>query len=245
MSQSSLVGTIPRHIAIVMDGNGRWAEQRLLSRLSGHRRGVDAAECVVRSCLDYGVPCLTLFAFSTENWRRPDQEIESLFSLLVSAVRRQVDFLKQQGVRLSFIGDRGSLTPFAGLLDELSRAEKETQNNDRLFLNVALNYGGRWDIVQAFRSFVADNPFLSPCDVSSERLRPYFCLSHLPEPDLFIRTSGEHRISNFFLWQLAYTEFYFTPIFWPDFDEQAFADAIDVFQRRNRRFGSVGTALNN
>lgn len=234
---------VPQHIAIVMDGNGRWAEKRSMSRLSGHSKGVDAVESVVRGCLCHRVPCLTLFAFSTENWRRPVSEVDALFSLLVVALRQHMGFLKEHGVCLSFIGDRFFLSNYSSLLDELGRAEEETRGNNKLFLNIALNYGGRWDIIQAVKGFVADHPSFSPEDISVESLSPYFCLSHLPEPDLFIRTSGEYRISNFFLWQLAYTEFYFTPVFWPDFNEKSLTDAIGVFQRRNRRFGSVGGSV--
>lgn len=235
----------PKHIAVVMDGNGRWAQERSLSRFLGHEKGIEAVERIISGCVHHLVPYLTLFAFSTENWRRSSHEVKALFSLLVRAVSERITLLKERGIRLCFVGSRSSLNDYPDVLQAMDRAEKETQEGEKLQVNVALNYGGRWDIVQAVKNFLRDSPGVSPQDISEELLRPYFCLAHLPDPDLFIRTSGEYRISNFFLWQLAYTELYFTPVFWPDFDEKILFDAILFFRQRQRRFGAVQNSFPN
>lgn len=223
---------VPRHIAVVMDGNGRWATRRLLPRTAGHKVGVDALKRLVRGCLIQGVPHLTVFAFSSENWNRPAEEVGALMDLFVQALRRETRELASQGVRLRFVG---RLEAFEPTLRELMReGEAITAENLRLQLNVAINYGGRWDIVQAAQAMVARG---EPIDEAS--LSAHLCMADLPEPDLLIRTGGERRISNFLLWQLAYTELYFTDILWPEFDEAALAAAIADYAARERRFGRV------
>jgi len=226
-------GDTPRHVAIIMDGNGRWARRRRLPRIAGHRRGAEAVRAALRACADRGIEYLTLFAFSSENWRRPPEEVALLMKLFRTALEREVDELHANGVRLKVVGDTQRFDPKIRKLVE--RAEDLTAQNRRLTLTIAANYGGRWDILQALNRFIKEN---SPASqVEEEQLAPYLAMSYAPEPDLFIRTGGEQRISNFLLWQLAYTELYFTETLWPDFDGAALDAAIASYRARERRFG--------
>jgi len=224
---------VPRHVAIIMDGNGRWAKQRFMPRVAGHKRGVDTVREIVKACIERGVEQLTLFAFSSENWRRPEDEVTKLMELFVLALEREVDKLHKNGVRLRIVGDLARFGPRLNKL--IADGEALTKNNTRLVLNVAANYGGRWDILQAVNGLIADQDRNGP--ITEADLAQGLCLSDAPEPDLFIRTGGEKRISNFLLWQLAYTELYFTDTLWPDFDAAALDAAIDSYQKRERRFG--------
>jgi undecaprenyl diphosphate synthase len=231
------VGDVPRHVAIIMDGNGRWAKQRLLPRVAGHRRGVESVRATVRRCIERGVQYLTLFAFSSENWRRPAEEVSILMELFLRALEQEVIKLHDNDIRFRVVGD---LSRFDSRIRERALAgEALTANNRRLTLTVAANYGGRWDIAQAARACFATNPELleTRAPVLPEALEPYLAMAYAPEPDLFIRTGGEQRISNFLLWQLAYTELYFTDTLWPDFDGDALDRAIMSYRSRERRFG--------
>ena len=224
---------VPRHIAVIMDGNGRWAKRRLLPRVAGHRRGVDALRGVIRTCAERGVAHLTVFAFSSENWRRPQEEVTLLMELFMRALENEVARLHENGIRFRVIGD---LSGFSERIQALIRdAETLTRANDRLVFTVAANYGGRWDVVQAVRRLMAAGVTADAVDEAA--LAQHLSLADLPEPDLFIRTGGEQRISNFLLWQLAYTELYFTETLWPDFDAAALDQAIASYRRRERRFG--------
>ena len=227
---------VPRHVAIIMDGNGRWAKQRLLPRVAGHRKGVEAVRATVRSAIERGVEYLTLFAFSSENWRRPADEVSILMDLFLRALEQEVAKLHENNIRFKTIGD---MTRFPARIRELITAgEALTARNTRLTLTVAANYGGRRDIAQAAQRYFADHPEAADGPpMAPEALDPYLAMSYAPEPDLFIRTGGEQRISNFLLWQLAYTEFYFTDLLWPDFDAAAFDAAITSYRNRERRFG--------
>lgn len=225
---------MPRHIAIIMDGNGRWAKKRFLPRVMGHKRGVETVRDVVKQCVNLGVEYLTLFAFSSENWRRPPDEVKFLMGLFMEALKREVVKLHQNHIRLVLIGDRSRFDP--QLLKEIHEAEKLTQHNTRLTLTIAANYGGRWDIHQAVQRMVHAKPELVNGFTESD-LDDYLSMHYAPEPDLFIRTGGEKRISNFLLWQLAYTELYFTDTLWPDFDEHSFNHALLSYRQRERRFG--------
>ncbi|MEQ8233424.1 MAG: polyprenyl diphosphate synthase, partial [Gammaproteobacteria bacterium] len=211
----------PRHVAIIMDGNGRWARKRQLPRIAGHRAGVENVRNIVRYCAESGVEALTLFAFSSENWRRPPTEVRLLFELFLHVLEQEVERLHEGGVRLRVIGDR---EPFSRKLREaIAQAESRTRDNDRLQLVIAANYGGRWDITAAARELAARaaRGELDPADITDDMLGSRLALADLPEPDLFIRSGGEQRISNYLLWQLAYTELYFTDCLWPDFDISA------------------------
>lgn len=231
---------VPRHVAIIMDGNGRWARQRMLPRVAGHRKGVETVREIIRACIERGVQYLTLFAFSSENWRRPPEEVSLLMQLFVVALEQEVTRLHENDIRFRLIGD---VSRFDERLRKLiADAEALTANNTRLTLTIAANYGGRWDILQAANRMLAEHPELVH-GFDEEDLAPYLCLADAPEPDLFIRTGGEQRISNFLLWQLAYTELYFTDTLWPDFDAEAFDAAIASFQRRERRFGRTSEQL--
>jgi undecaprenyl diphosphate synthase len=228
------VRDVPRHIAIIMDGNGRWARQRLLPRVAGHRRGVETVRDVIRSCIAQGVEYLTLFAFSSENWRRPADEVGFLMQLFLRALENEVAKLHENGIRFRVIGD---LSRFEGRIVQLIRdAEGLTAGNTRLTLTIAANYGGRWDIAQAVQKMLQARPE-SALGFAPEELTPHLSMAYAPEPDLFIRTGGEQRVSNFLLWQLAYTEFYFIDTLWPDFGEDALAAAVRSYQSRERRFG--------
>ncbi len=230
----------PRHIAIIMDGNGRWAKKRFLPRFAGHRRGVETVRDTVKQCLDRGIEYLTLFAFSSENWRRPDEEVTLLMQLFMRALRQEVSKLNRNGVRLRVVGD---LSRFDVELQSLIHAsEQRTAGNDKLTLTIAANYGGRWDILQAVNRMALAHPDKQGC-WSEADLEPFLAMSFSPEPDLFIRTGGEERVSNFLLWQLAYAEFYFTDTLWPEFDSAAFGMAISSYQQRERRFGRTSEQL--
>ena len=231
---------VPRHIAIVMDGNGRWARKRLLPRVAGHKRGLDTVRRVVRLCVDKGVSHLTLFAFSSENWRRPADEVSFLMQLFMQALREEVQKLHEHNIRLRVIGDLSRFD--AQLTDTIRAAEAKTAGNTALTLSIAANYGGRWDILNAVNAMLAANPDKAG-GFTEDELAPYLCLADAPEPDLYIRTGGEQRVSNFLLWQLAYTEFYFTDCLWPDFDEAAFSEALASYARRERRFGRTSEQL--
>ncbi|PWQ92684.1 polyprenyl diphosphate synthase [Leucothrix pacifica] len=226
---------IPRHIAIVMDGNGRWAQQRRRPRLYGHHRGAEAVRSTVKTCGRLSVECLTLFAFSSENWKRPEDEVKGLMTLLSKALDREAKGLIKHGVRLRFIGDTSAFSQ--KLQEKIAHVEALTAEGDGLLLQIAANYGGRWDIVQATQKIIAENP---DAVITEESISSYVSTSDVPDPDLFIRTGGERRISNFLLWQLAYSELYFTDLLWPDFDEQALIEAIKDFSGRQRRFGMTG-----
>jgi undecaprenyl diphosphate synthase len=232
--------TIPRHVAVIMDGNGRWAKKRFLPRVAGHVKGVELVREMVRACLERGISYLTLFAFSSENWRRPQEEVSLLMQLFVKALEQEVEKLGRNGVRLRVIGDLSRFDPH--LQELIRRAENKTAENDRLVLTIAANYGGRWDIMQAANRLALAEPDRSG-SWSEADLEPYLAMSYAPEPDLFIRTGGEERISNFLLWQLAYTELYFTPTLWPDFATAEFDKAIASYQKRERRFGRTSEQL--
>ncbi|HEX2565219.1 MAG TPA: polyprenyl diphosphate synthase [Burkholderiales bacterium] len=226
-------GAVPRHVAVIMDGNGRWAKQRMLPRFAGHKRGVEAVRAAVRACVERGVEFLTLFAFSSENWRRPAEEVALLMQLFQGALVSEMERLNRNGVRLRIVGDTRRFDPsIRRLIDD---AERLTAENKRLTLTIAANYGGRWDILQALNRFTAEHGPRS--EIAEDDLAPYLAMAYAPEPDLFIRTGGEQRISNFLLWQLAYTELYFTETLWPDFDAAALDAAIASYRSRERRFG--------
>jgi undecaprenyl diphosphate synthase len=227
---------VPHHVAIIMDGNGRWARQRRLPRVAGHRRGGEAVRAIVRACAERGVGYLTLFAFSSENWRRPADEVSILMDLFLRALEQEVAKLHENGIRFKVVGD---LARFDRRIRELiAEGEALTAANTRLTLTIAANYGGRWDIGQAARRYFAANPGVAAGgDFLPEAIEPYLAMAYAPEPDLFIRTGGEQRVSNFLLWQLAYTELYFTPMLWPDFDAAALDTAIEWYTQRERRFG--------
>jgi undecaprenyl diphosphate synthase len=231
---------LPRHVAIVMDGNGRWAQQRSLPRTAGHREGAKAARRVVQACGERGIKVLTLFAFSSENWRRPRPEVDVLMNLFLTTLRSEIRRLDKTNVRLRFIGDPGAFSDT--LREYMIKAERRTAANDGLTLVIAANYGGRWDIAQAARRVSEEvlAGHLQPGDITVDLLHHYTCLADLPAPDLFIRTGGEQRISNFLLWQMAYTEFYFTDRLWPDYDASDLELACAAFANRQRRFGRTG-----
>ncbi len=231
---------IPRHVAIIMDGNGRWARQRHLPRVAGHRVGLEAVRKTIKACVKHRVEVLTLFAFSSENWRRPKEEVGLLMNLFMTALDKEVKKLHKNGVRLRIIGDVTGFNP--ELQQRIRAAEELTRDNTTLSLNIAANYGGRWDITQACQSLAQEVAAGTlQCEtISEELLKSRLSLGDLPEPDLFIRTGGEQRISNFLLWQLAYTELYFTELLWPSFDDKAFAEALKSFAGRQRRFGRTG-----
>ncbi|MBI5429009.1 MAG: isoprenyl transferase [Nitrosomonadales bacterium] len=234
------VSSIPRHVAIIMDGNGRWAKQRFMPRVAGHQRGVEALREVVKACRDLGVGYLTVFAFSSENWRRPAEEVSFLMTLFLKMLEREVEKLHRNDIRLRIIGDR---SPFDDKLRQTMReAELLTEKNSALTLTIAANYGGRWDVMHALRTMLKEHPELMQTFTEAD-VQPYLSMSDAPEPDLFIRTGGEQRISNFMLWQLAYTELYFTDTLWPAFDRGEFEKAIASYQKRERRFGRTSEQL--
>lgn len=230
---------VPRHIAVIMDGNGRWARKRLMPRVAGHRKGVEALREVIRACAERGVSHLTVFAFSSENWRRPQEEVTLLMELFLRALENEVARLHENQIRFRVIGD---LSGFSERIQALIRdAEALTRNNTRLTLTVAANYGGRWDIVQAVKKLMLSG--MAPGAINETTLAEQLSIADMPEPDLFIRTGGEQRISNFLLWQLAYTELYFTNALWPDFDAAALDAAIASYRTRERRFGRTSEQL--
>jgi undecaprenyl diphosphate synthase len=227
---------IPKHVAVVMDGNGRWAKKRFLPRVAGHKQGVDALRRVVQACIDRDISVLSVFAFSSENWKRPHEEVSGLMELLGLALTREVPKLHEQGVQIHFPGDKTGLS--SRVVDGLRAAELATQTNTRLILNVCFNYGGRWDICQAATKLTEHG-----LPVTEAALAENLALAHVPDPDLFIRTGGEMRVSNFLLWQMAYSEFYFSAALWPDFGAEELDAAISSFQQRERRFGRISDQL--
>ena len=227
---------VPRHVAIVMDGNGRWAAKRFLPRIAGHKQGVDSLSRCVKACLERGIGVLTVFAFSSENWNRPSEEVFGLMDLMVMALAREVPRLNDNGVRLHFVGDRRRLSE--KVQAGLAQAERDTASNRRLIFNVCFNYGGRWDIVQAAQKLASRGEAITELSLGGA-----MALAHVPDPDLLIRTGGELRISNFLLWQAAYCELYFSEKLWPEFDDAALDEAIAVFRTRERRFGKTSAQL--
>jgi undecaprenyl diphosphate synthase len=239
-SNPSETGRIPRHIAIIMDGNGRWAKQRFMPRVAGHQRGVEALRDSVKACVELGVKYLTVFAFSSENWRRPADEVSFLMTLFLKMLEREISKLHQNNIRLRIIGDRSRFDD--KLKQTMQEAESLTANNSALTLTIAANYGGRWDVMQAMQSLLKEKPHLAQTFTEAD-FQPYLTMSDAPEPDMFIRTGGEQRISNFMLWQLAYTELYFTDTLWPAFDRNELDKAIFSYQKRERRFGRTSEQL--
>ena len=229
--------SVPKHIAVIMDGNGRWAKKRFLPRVMGHKRGLDALENMVKHCAKLGVQYLTVFAFSTENWRRPEDEVSFLMGLFLQALQKQVRRLHENNMRLKVLGSRERFN--RQILQGIEEAEALTANNTGLTLSIAADYGGRWDILQAANRVVAEGSG----EITEDSLGRYLMLGDAPEPDLFIRTGGETRISNFLLWQMAYAELYFTDTLWPDFDKKSFDDAVASYQKRERRFGRTSEQL--
>jgi undecaprenyl diphosphate synthase len=232
------VRRVPRHIAIIMDGNGRWAKKRMMPRIAGHRKGVESVRTIVQACAERGIEHLTLFAFSSENWRRPQEEVSLLMELFMRALEGEISRLHKNGIRFRVVGDLDAFGPKIQQL--IHDAESLTRANQRLVLNIAANYGGRWDVLQAVNQLIKSG---HRGVVSEADLAVNLCLADAPEPDLFIRTGGEQRISNFMLWQLAYAELYFTDVLWPDFNAARLDHAIDSYQRRERRFGRTSEQL--
>jgi undecaprenyl diphosphate synthase len=230
---------VPRHIAVIMDGNGRWATKRFLPRVAGHVKGVEKVRDLVEACALRGVEYLTLFAFSSENWRRPADEVSFLMKLFISALEREVAKMHANSIRLKVVGDLARFDP--KLQEMIADAERKTANNTRLTVTICANYGGRWDVLQAVNKMAAANP--GTAVYTEEQLAPHLSMAYAPEPDLFIRTGGEQRISNFLLWQMAYAELYFTETYWPDFDAAALDLAIASYQQRERRFGRTSEQL--
>lgn len=228
---------LPRHIAIIMDGNGRWAKKRLLPRVMGHKRGLAALENICKVCADAGVAYLTVFAFSTENWRRPEEEVSFLMGLFLNALQKQVSKMHANNLRLKVIGDRSRFN--TAIQEGILAAEALTANNTGLTLTIAADYGGRWDILQAVNTLIQEGK----TQINEKDLSEKLMLCEAPEPDLFIRTGGETRISNFMLWQMAYAEFYFTDTLWPDFNEAEMHQAFASFRQRERRFGRTSAQL--
>ncbi len=232
---------VPQHIGIIMDGNGRWAKKRFLPRYIGHQKGRNAVRKVVAHCAKRGVKALTLFAFSTENWRRPPEEVSKLMALFLQALQKEVVKLHENQVKLQIIGDRSAFS--AQIQQHIIQAEQLTQHNTGLVLTIAANYGGRWDIVEAVKAWQIAHPDTPISELDETQLQPFLCLADLPEPDLLIRTGGEQRISNFLIWQMAYAEFYFTDTLWPDFNEVSLDAAIESFGCRERRFGQTSEQI--
>lgn len=235
------VSAIPRHVAIIMDGNGRWASKRFMPRFAGHSEGLGALEKVVEQCRRQGVEYLTVFAFSSENWRRPPEEIGFLMKLFLKSLKGRVSLLAENDISLRLIGDLSRFDPEIQKMVQF--AEEKTASCQSLKFTVAANYGGRWDILQAMRQCLSNNPNLQPDQVTEELLQPYLSMAFAPEPELFIRTGGEQRVSNFLLWQLAYTELYFTDVLWPDFNQAELQKAFHWFAQRERRFGRTSAQL--
>jgi undecaprenyl diphosphate synthase len=236
-------GNLPRHIAIIMDGNGRWAKKHTIGRIRGHKKGAQAVRTTVRTCRAIGIKYLTLFAFSIENWGRPTKEIDGLMSLLEEYLAKELKELHKQGIKLTTIGDIDQLKP--SVKEKIVSAKKITANNDQMILNLALSYGGRDEIIDAVKKIVQDsqNGIIHSGEINKEIFSKYLNTGEMPDPDLLIRTSGEYRISNFLLWQLAYTELYFTKVLWPDFKKEDILKAIASYQKRERRFGLTGEQL--
>lgn len=232
------ISPLPKHVSIVMDGNGRWAKKKLLPRLAGHHAGLKAVRAVIRSAIQHHIPVLSLFAFSSENWQRSSEEVQGLMNLFMKALKEEIPELINQSVRLRFIGSRERFQ--SGLIEQMEKAEHSTQDGKALQLLIAADYGGQWDICQAVKQWINEKKMTDDQHhdaLTPKELEPYLSFSDLPNPDLFIRTSGEMRLSNFMLWQLAYTELFFTETLWPDFDELEFEKALQFYATRQRRFG--------
>ena len=234
-------GDTPQHVAIIMDGNGRWAKRQLLPRIAGHRRGVESLRSIVSACVERGIAHLTLFAFSSENWRRPAEEVALLMQLFIAALENEVQKLHRNGIRLRVIGEQSAFDPKIQAL--IGEGERLTEGNTGLTLTIAANYGGRWDILQALNRFSRETTSKDRETIRESDLNPYLSMAYAPEPDLFIRTGGEKRVSNFLLWQLAYTELHFTDTLWPDFDAAALDAAFESYRSRERRFGRTSEQL--
>jgi undecaprenyl diphosphate synthase len=232
---------VPKHVAIIMDGNGRWATKRFLPRVAGHKQGLETVRKIVKDCGDAGVQYLTLFAFSSENWRRSAEEVGFLMKLFLTALEKEITRLHRNNVRLRLIGDLSRFDPL--IQERVAQAEARTAENTGLNLTIAANYGGRWDMLQAVSACLKANPSIAADEVTEALLTPHLSMSFAPEPDLFIRTGGEQRISNFLLWQLAYTELYFTDVLWPDFDPAALRESFAWYQDRERRFGRTSAQV--
>jgi len=241
MSEESQAG--PQHIAIIMDGNGRWAKLQNQPRFMGHRAGVKAVEAIVKHCIELDVKVLSLFAFSSENWRRPSKEVSLLMELFSLALKQQVKRLHKNNIRLQIIGDLSKFSP--SLQKQIQQSQQLTEKNTGLTINIAANYGGRWDVVQSVRKIAekVNKGELDVADISESMITDSLATAALPEPDLFIRTGGEQRVSNFLLWQMAYTEFFFTDTLWPDFDAASLDQAVASFTQRERRFGQTSEQL--
>jgi undecaprenyl diphosphate synthase len=237
MATATSQGRMPRHLAIIMDGNGRWATARGLPRALGHRAGTENLRRVLPAVIEAGIPVLTIYAFSTENWDRPQSEIRILLGLIERVIDNELDELNKNGVKIRHIGRTEGLAP--RLVDKIAYAQQMTEGNDRLILNIAFNYGGRAELVDAVRQIVADG--LAPEDVDEDTIGSYLSTSGLPDPDFIIRTGGDMRLSNFLVWQAVYAEFYCTPKYWPDFDETELHKALRSYQQRERRFGGLPT----
>ena len=235
---------LPKHIAIIMDGNGRWAEQHTIGRIRGHKKGAQAVRTVVRACREIGIKYLTLFAFSSENWERPAKEVQALMFLLEEYLTKEIEQLQKQEIRLTTIGETGRLN--SKVQEKLLKAKEMTLKNDKMILNLALSYGGRDEIISAVKKIMKENEKgeIDISKVTKEKFSNYLYTSDMPDPDLLIRTSGEYRISNFLLWQMAYTELYFTKVLWPDFTKDDLLKAIASYQKRERRFGLTSEQLN-
>lgn len=234
---------LPRHVAIIMDGNGRWAKKRLLPRVAGHQQGLESVRAIITACVKKEISCLTLFTFSSENWRRSENEVSFIFGIFLRSLHNETKTLHENNIRLKIIGDRSAFSE--ELKTAIFEAEQLTEKNTGLKLNIAFNYGGRWDIIEATRALgkkIAAGELL-PDQISAENFSKQLSLSDCREPDLLIRTSGEYRVSNFLLWQLAYTEMYFTETYFPDFREAQFEEALTAYAKRQRRFGSSGEPL--
>lgn len=235
------VEKIPRHVAIIMDGNGRWALSRGLPRLAGHKAGTENLRRIIRATVEFGIKYLTIYAFSTENWGRPPEEVQGLLYILEDVIDRELKELHQEGVQLRHLGRLERLDP--KLQKKVSAAMELTKNNDRLVLNIAWNYGGRDEIMQAIQKMMKDG--VKPEDVTDELVNHYLYTVGVPDPDLIIRTSGELRISNFLIWQAAYSEWYVTPTYWPDFDKEEYRRALETYGQRDRRYGGVSETVAN
>ncbi|MFM8455009.1 MAG: polyprenyl diphosphate synthase [Gammaproteobacteria bacterium] len=242
MSKTKTPPQLPKHLAVIMDGNGRWGRKRFLPRIVGHQKGVDSLRALVKDCREFGIPVLTVFAFSSENWNRPPEEVNFLMELFLKTLSSELKSLNEQGIQFRIIGDKTGLS--SHLIDSIEKAESLTKKNTNLIFNVALNYGGKWDILQAMQavvqSLISQNPApVMSLDQLNQALSQRLALHDLPAPDLLIRTGGEQRISNFLLWDLAYTELFFTDVLWPDFRTENFQKALDFFAQRDRRFGTL------
>ena len=238
-----IVNDMPRHVAIIMDGNGRWAQNRGLPRVAGHKAGVETVRTIIKTCVEKGIEVITLFAFSSENWRRPKKEVSLLMGLFLAALQREVKKLHNNDVQLRIVGDVSAFDK--KIQEQISKAEELTKNNKSLVLNIAANYGGQWDITQAVKALgkKIESGLLKADQIDSSLIAQHLSMADLPEPDLFIRTGGEQRISNFLIWQLAYSELYFTNTLWPDFNREAFDEALASYAGRQRRFGHTGEQI--